>query len=900
MSTEKYETGELINFLSHLASMATGSDMKYILNWITSEISNFLKAAGCTIFLTYDILPDFDGSLVRGGETISLKDIADDVIVMAATSSPEIEMLEGNAFYHIGEGITGWVYKYDHALNIKDMSDQNELHRISPDLVWNDSYKNSKIYYKSQDKKPLLVIPLRTDKRIVGVMKFYSLNGDIPFTEKDKTVAALASQILTSAIINLYEVNAKQKTILCLNDMNKCEGLLEAALLASGMLVETLRCERCQVYLPNSTENAALHLVIENGKEIDSEDIYKRGEDFIGWVFKTGKSLRIDDASVFMNPVYLDDVLLAQISDGGPVNNDDRILSCLKCLDHNSQKTSYLAVPIIQDGEVLGLITTQLRYGKDSHLKLPFSNDDMALVQAVSVALTKVLEAEQEKKLEKIMIDLGFPDKPIDEYYHMINSSIPDLVSSAGCSIYKYKKEARRQYLRLVNTSRAGLVRNNEVVNLEFNIGQEKIGFCGEVRASLIINHYGSGIASEIKMEQELERIKEEHENDLTAPLLDVEGLQVGIIQLRHHEKNADELHLKFNESTQRRFADFAKEQVLVEYGLNSKVMKPLYSVDVKPPWSFAAIPITWQGELFGVISVGRAIPENPLSHHDITVIESIAGRIASVEGNLNMQEQRRELLMSLAHEINTPITGIIAESENLMNMLANQPTLHEIAKRNLEQGQRLHMLSETIMGVLPEPGQKAEMKFINIGDLLSEARSMFLYEAELKGCFIRPPRPVGEDAFPLIEMAGFQMAIAIKNILHNAVKYSFSPSKINYQGNRKKRYISIWGIWTDSSHQVYSVSIQDYGVGISPQEINQRLIFQPFYRGKNAIDRQRTGAGFGLSYASRIIEIMHKGRIDVTSVPGEGGEGHLTTVTIYLPAYQSSRPDTNVKVSRA
>src|SRR5687768_2554172 len=121
---------------------------------------------------------------------------------------------------------------------------------------------------------------------------------------------------------------------------------------------------------------------------------------------------------------------------------------------------------------------------------------------------------------------------------------------------------------------------------------------------------------------------------------------------------------------------------------------------------------------------------------------------------------------------------------------------------------------------------------------------------------------------------------------MHNAVKYSFRPVK----GSSRNRFINVWGIWPTGSRQVYKINIQNYGVEISQEEIEKRLIFEPYYRGKKAGDRRRTGAGFGLSYARQVVEDMHHGRIDVSSVPaGEkrpdsAGEAYITTFTISLP----------------
>ena len=124
--------------------------------------------------------------------------------------------------------------------------------------------------------------------------------------------------------------------------------------------------------------------------------------------------------------------------------------------------------------------------------------------------------------------------------------------------------------------------------------------------------------------------------------------------------------------------------------------------------------------------------------------------------------------------------------------------------------------------------------------------------------------------------------SLAFKNLIHNAIKYSFKPPQ-KYAG---QRYVRITGQWADPDRQAYTINIENYGVGIPQEEIDSRLIFRPYYRGAKASDRRRTGAGLGLAHVRQIIEEMHHGSISVTSKPVVG-EAHLTTFSVTLPVRQ-------------
>ena len=71
-----------------------------------------------------------------------------------------------------------------------------------------------------------------------------------------------------------------------------------------------------------------------------------------------------------------------------------------------------------------------------------------------------------------------------------------------------------------------------------------------------------------------------------------------------------------------------------------------------------------------------------------------------------------------------------------------------------------------------------------------------------------------------------------------------------------------------DADHQFFTLTINDSGIGIPPEEIGH--IYERFYRVDKSHSREIGGTGLGLAI-TRSAVLMHRGSIRVESSPGEG-----------------------------
>ncbi|QKJ26872.1 sensor histidine kinase [Aliarcobacter cibarius] len=111
------------------------------------------------------------------------------------------------------------------------------------------------------------------------------------------------------------------------------------------------------------------------------------------------------------------------------------------------------------------------------------------------------------------------------------------------------------------------------------------------------------------------------------------------------------------------------------------------------------------------------------------------------------------------------------------------------------------------------------------------------------------------------LEFFGFSnlLKIAIKNVLKNAIQFSFENSKVIVKIFEKDGLLNI--------------SIKDFGIGIPLNE--QKNIFEKFYRTDKSRNKNSGGTGLGMSILKKIVDI-HKGQITI-----ESKENIETTVTI-------------------
>jgi two-component system, NtrC family, sensor kinase len=216
------------------------------------------------------------------------------------------------------------------------------------------------------------------------------------------------------------------------------------------------------------------------------------------------------------------------------------------------------------------------------------------------------------------------------------------------------------------------------------------------------------------------------------------------------------------------------------------------------------------------------------------------------------------QLAAGVAHEINNPLTSIIANAQMLIEDLPkDQPDWIQSAKLIEVAGIKATQVVKNLLGSV----RKEDFDFepIDINDSIQSGLMLLSHEFLSKQIAILFDR--GSD-MPKINASGNYLQSAWINLIMNAIE--------SIKGENGEIRIS-----SQFDGNNFIVKVCDNGKGIPNEYIGQ--IFEPFFTTK----RNEQGTGLGLSLVRRVVQV-HKGQILVESEEGKG-----TTFTVVLPRDQ-------------
>ena len=261
-------------------------------------------------------------------------------------------------------------------------------------------------------------------------------------------------------------------------------------------------------------------------------------------------------------------------------------------------------------------------------------------------------------------------------------------------------------------------------------------------------------------------------------------------------------------------------------------------------------------------LSVIPLLDSRDLNSGCLIVMDDITAKVHLEEQLLQAEKLSSIGLLAagIAHEVNTPITGISSYTQMLLKETPSTDRRKPILEKIEKQTFRAAEIVNRLLNFARLNG--SEFKDLDVNQLIRESLSLLDHQMprnniKLEACLDGSVPPIYGNAGKLQQV--------FVNLFLNARDAMPAGGELKVQ--------------TSMNDSMVIVDIQDTGVGISEENIKQ--IYDPFFTTKS------TGAGTGLGLAVTYGIIQdHGGRIFVDSAPGKG-----THFRLKLPTRRSLEP---------
>lgn len=232
---------------------------------------------------------------------------------------------------------------------------------------------------------------------------------------------------------------------------------------------------------------------------------------------------------------------------------------------------------------------------------------------------------------------------------------------------------------------------------------------------------------------------------------------------------------------------------------------------------------------------------------------------------------EQLEVVARMSHELRTPLASIRCAGDNLADSLVTSPDDTKAYGEMIRtEGQRLTRTLQDILlccRLQARPETVLQLAPVDVATAIdaavAESRLVVGDEAAAVETTVEP-------GLPQVMADSKALGLILRNLVVNALRHGDgSPVTVSARARR-----------TAAGREVV-ISVADRGPGIPADE--RPHLFELFFRGREARNRQIDGTGIGLSLVREAVE-SHSGRIRVSSTRGGG-----TTFTVHLPGARAT-----------
>ena len=237
---------------------------------------------------------------------------------------------------------------------------------------------------------------------------------------------------------------------------------------------------------------------------------------------------------------------------------------------------------------------------------------------------------------------------------------------------------------------------------------------------------------------------------------------------------------------------------------------------------------------------------------------DGVVVTIEDTTDRVRIDTVRTDFVANLSHELKTPIGGIAALGDTMVDE-TDPVVMKQLAERIVRESFRMAGIVNDLLDLSRiEFGRSTEWERIEMNGVIKEVIALSQDNARRHKVELVTSGDFAAEVFG----DRSQLISAFSNLVENAVKYSDEDRLVKIIGN----------VGADDM----SIAIVDQGLGIAPKD--HERIFERFYRVDRARSRSTGGTGLGLSIVRHVVD-NHGGKIELKSNEGEGA-----TFTVVLP----------------
>jgi two-component system sensor histidine kinase BaeS len=210
-----------------------------------------------------------------------------------------------------------------------------------------------------------------------------------------------------------------------------------------------------------------------------------------------------------------------------------------------------------------------------------------------------------------------------------------------------------------------------------------------------------------------------------------------------------------------------------------------------------------------------------------------------------------RQFLLSVSHDLRTPLTSIRGYAEALAEARAPDPA--QAASVILAESRRLERLVQDLLELARLDARRftLDVRTTDVGEVVSDTAEGFRPAAEKAGVALAVPAD-GQGHGPFANADPDRLAQVVANLVENALKYA--RASIEVGAGDQDDGVEIW--------------VADDGPGIAPDDLPH--VFEPFFSSTRTPTRE-VGTGLGLAIVRELVDAMG-GDVRAETATGGGG----------------------------